>query len=158
MGDGLPQRTTVRHGSVPLRLGAAGTDAVVESMPLRCSHFDAFRFFTPEAAPRNAEALSRDTQVATRAAGLRARRTWICTSGAYKLGPLVESELLLDCLSWRPTARELDMRASPYDLQRLRIRADRRRERRRAAPSTCVASRSVAAARRAAAGGAPGAV
>ena len=32
---------TVRHGRVPLRLGAAGTDAVVESMPLRCSHFDA---------------------------------------------------------------------------------------------------------------------
>ena len=47
---------TVRHGQVPLRLGAAGTDAVVESMPLRCSHFDAFRFFTEPAAARNAEA------------------------------------------------------------------------------------------------------
>ena len=28
---------------------------VVESMPLRCTHFDAYRFFTEPAAPRNAE-------------------------------------------------------------------------------------------------------
>lgn len=36
---------------------------------------------------------------------------------AYKLLPAVSSELLLDCfdLAWR--IRELDMRASPYDLQ-----------------------------------------
>ncbi len=34
----------------------------------------------------------------------------------YKLGPLVESELLLDCLELAAEARELDMRASPYDL------------------------------------------
>ena len=45
----------VRHGQVPLRLGTAGTDAVVESMPLRCSHFDAYRFFTEPATARNAE-------------------------------------------------------------------------------------------------------
>lgn len=32
----------------PLRLGQSGTDAVVESHELRCTHFDAFRFFTPE--------------------------------------------------------------------------------------------------------------
>jgi hypothetical protein len=50
-----------RH-SVPLRLGRAGTDAVVESLPLRCSHFDAYRFFTPDAAPRNAAPLTCDAQ------------------------------------------------------------------------------------------------
>ena len=33
-----------------------------------------------------------------------------------KLGPLIESELLLDCLQLAADARELDMRASPYDL------------------------------------------
>ena len=38
---------TPRHQSVPLRLGADGTDAVVDSMPLRCTHFDAYRFFAP---------------------------------------------------------------------------------------------------------------
>lgn len=34
----------------------------------------------------------------------------------YKLGPLVESELLIDCLALAADARALDMRASPYDL------------------------------------------
>ena len=34
----------------------------------------------------------------------------------YKLGPLVESGLLVDCLELAADARELDMRASPYDL------------------------------------------
>ena len=34
----------------------------------------------------------------------------------YKLGPLVNSELLMDSLELAAAARELDMRASPYDL------------------------------------------
>jgi hypothetical protein len=42
-----------RH-EVPLRLGRDGTDAVVDAHELRCTHFDAFRFFTPDAVPRNA--------------------------------------------------------------------------------------------------------
>lgn len=36
----------------------------------------------------------------------------------YKLGPLVDSELLVACLELAAAARELDMRASPYDLRR----------------------------------------
>jgi hypothetical protein len=35
----------------------------------------------------------------------------------YKLGPLIASELLVDCLELAADARELDMRASPYDLR-----------------------------------------
>src|SRR4051812_31868826 len=52
-----------RH-PVPLRLGQSGTDAVVESHRLRCSHFDAYRFFTPAAEPRNALRPTRQTTVA----------------------------------------------------------------------------------------------
>jgi hypothetical protein len=105
----------VRHGQVPLRLGAAGTDAVVESMPLRCSHFDAYRFFTEPAAPRNAERLSRASQVASEQPGcVHANMDLYKFCG--KLGPLVESSLLVDCLDLAADARELDMRASPYDL------------------------------------------
>ena len=37
----------------PLRLRREETDAVVESQPLRCTHFDAFRFFSPAASPLN---------------------------------------------------------------------------------------------------------
>ncbi|QEN17194.1 3-methyladenine DNA glycosylase [Mycolicibacterium sp. ELW1] len=105
----------VRHGAVPLRLGGPGTDAVVESMPLRCTHFDAYRFFTAAAAPRN-------RGIPTRAA----QRDWEqpgCLHAnmdlykwCFKLGPLVNSELLVGCLELAADARELDMRASPYDL------------------------------------------
>ena len=52
-----------RH-ALPLRLGRQGTDAVVEGARIRCSHYDAFRFFTPEAVGRNHLQPSRETQVA----------------------------------------------------------------------------------------------
>ena len=106
----------VRHGQVPLRLGTAGTDTIVESMPLRCSHFDAYRFFTEPAMVRNAEPLTRDAQVATeQPACIHANMDLY--KWCYKLGPLVESELVMDCLELAADAREVDMRASPYDLR-----------------------------------------
>lgn len=105
----------VRHAQVPLRLGHAGTDEVVESMQLRCTHFDAFRFFTDDAVPRNEAALTRDTQVAREQPGcLHAGMDLY--KWATKLGPLVESELVIDCFRLATDARELDMKASPYDL------------------------------------------
>jgi hypothetical protein len=107
----------VRHASVPLRLGQAGTDRVVETAtPLRCSHFDAYRFFTADAAPRNAAVLTRDTQVQREQPGC-VHANMDLYKWCYKLGPLADSELLLDCLELAAAARELDMRASPYDLQ-----------------------------------------
>lgn len=106
----------VRHTGVPLRLGAAGTDAVVESMPLRCSHFDAFRFFTAPAAERNEGTPTRASQGDWEQPGcLHANMDLYKWS--YKLGPLVESGLLLDCLELAAQARALDMQASPYDLR-----------------------------------------
>ncbi|MGV9817156.1 3-methyladenine DNA glycosylase [Nocardia xishanensis] len=105
----------VRHRQVPLRLGAAGTDAVVEAMSLRCTHFDAFRFFTPDAVGRNAKPLTRADQVATEQPGcLHANMDLYKWS--FKLVPLVSSTLVLDCFELACAARELDMRASPYDL------------------------------------------
>src|SRR4051794_19113394 len=43
----------LRHADWPLRLGSNGTDAVVESHRIGCSHFDAYRFFTDAARPLN---------------------------------------------------------------------------------------------------------
>ncbi|BCQ09081.1 hypothetical protein JMUB5695_02520 [Mycobacterium heckeshornense] len=106
---------TVRHDRVPLRLSSAAIDAVVESMPLRCTHFDAFRFFTEAARPRNAAQLSRGTQPASEQPGCL-HSTMDLYKWCYKLGPLVDSGLLLDCLELAAAAREVDMRASPYDL------------------------------------------
>lgn len=108
---------SVRH-QVPLRLGQAGTDAVVESTGLRCSHFDAYRFFTAAAAPRNQLRLTRPAQVESEQPGcLHANMDLY--KWAYKLGPLVESEVVMDCLELAADARALDMRASPYDLDDL---------------------------------------
>ncbi len=105
-----------RHTAVPLRLGAGGTDAVVESAPLRCTHFDAYRFFTAPAAPRNQRRLTRAGQRDSEQPGcLHANMDLY--KWCYKLGPLVESTLLIDCLELAFDARELDMRASPYDLR-----------------------------------------
>ena len=105
----------VRHGGVPLRLGARGTDAVVESMPLRCSHFDAYRFFTPAAEARTEIKPTRSTQRDWEQPGcLHANMDLY--KWCAKLVPLVDSDLLMDCLEVAAAARELDMRASPYDL------------------------------------------
>ena len=46
----------------PLRLGQGDTDQVVEANRITCSHFDAFRFFTPEALPRNELQPTRENQ------------------------------------------------------------------------------------------------
>jgi hypothetical protein len=105
----------VRHSHVPLRLSTAELDRVVEAIPLRCTHFDAFRFFTPAAVPRNAGTPSRGAQTAWEQPGcLHANMDLY--KWCYKLGPLIDSELLLDCLQLAAAAREIDMRASPYDL------------------------------------------
>ena len=105
----------VRHQQVPLRLGSTGTDAVVESMSLRCTHFDAFRFFTPDAVGRNAEPLTRADQVAREQPGCLHANMDLYKWG-FKLTPLISSDLLLDYFKFACAARELDMRASPYDL------------------------------------------
>lgn len=103
-----------RH-AVPLRLGQAGTDAVVENHELRCTHFDAFRFFTPEAVPRNRTSLSRDDQPLFEQPGcLHAGMDLY--KWATKLGPLIPGELLLDSFELARDIRLLDMQAAPYDL------------------------------------------
>ncbi len=103
-----------RH-PVPLRLGREGTDAVVDAHPLTCTHFDAYRFFTPDAVPLNRRELSRAQQPATEQPGcLHANMDLY--KWAVKLGPLVPGDVLLDCFELARDIRELDMRASPYDL------------------------------------------
>lgn len=106
-----------RH-DLPLRLGADGTNSVVESHQLRCSHFDAFRFFTPPARPLNVVALRREDQVSREQPGC-VHATMDLFKWALKLGPLVPGELLLDCFELAKDARRLDMEASPYDCREL---------------------------------------
>ncbi len=107
-GDGV-----IRH-DWPLRLGGAGTDAVVESNRITCSHFDAFRFFTPSARPLNLLQPGRDDRPAYEQPGcLHAGMDLY--KHAFRLTPLVPSELVADCFELARDIRDLDMRASPYD-------------------------------------------
>ena len=105
----------VRHRGVPLRLSGAGTDAVVESMPLRCTHFDAFRFFTSPARTRNSAQLSREMQQAAEQPGCL-HAAMDLYKWSFKLLPLLDSDVVIDAFELAYAARELDMRASPYDL------------------------------------------
>jgi len=106
-----------RH-AVHLRLGPKITDAVVESLPIRCSHHDAFRFFTAAARPRNALQPTRADQIGLEQPGCL-HATMDLYKWSYKLAPATPSELMADCLELAAQTRELDMRASPYDLTAL---------------------------------------
>jgi hypothetical protein len=108
-------RFDLRHEYLQLRLGPAGTDKVVEDNRIRCTHFDAFRFYTPDAIPLNELSPSRENQRQLEQPGcLHANMDLY--KWAYKLLPALPSELVMDCfeLSWR--IRVMDMQASPYDL------------------------------------------
>lgn len=108
----------VRHASWPLRLGPEGTGEVVERHRIACSHFDAFRFFTDEARPLNTLSPGRDDRASFEQPGcLHAGMDLY--KHAFRLSPMVPSELVADCFELAHDIRVLDMRASPYDLSGL---------------------------------------
>jgi hypothetical protein len=107
-----------RHADWPLRLGQTGTDEVVECHPIRCSHFDAYRFFTSPARPLNSLTPTRDSQVAMEQPGCL-HATMDLYKWAYKLSPAIPSDLTADCFDLAREVRVLDMRAAPYDLSSL---------------------------------------
>lgn len=109
------EKFELRHEYLLLRLGPDRTDQVVEENRIRCSHFDAFRFYTPDAVPLNSLEPSRENQRTMEQPGcLHANMDLY--KWAYKLAPVLPGELVMDCfeLSWR--IRAMDMQASPYDL------------------------------------------
>ncbi|HEX6956124.1 MAG TPA: 3-methyladenine DNA glycosylase [Agromyces sp.] len=103
-----------RH-PVPLRLGQAATDEVVEAHDIRCTHFDAYRFFTPDAVPRNRFAPTRESQPDLEQPGCLHANMDVY-KWAVKLGPLAPGEVLLDAFELARDIRYLDMQASPYDM------------------------------------------
>ncbi len=103
-----------RHGAWPLRLGAEGTDAVVRAMPVRCTHYDAFRFFTPGARPLNKLAPTLDARLEHEQPGC-VHVTMDLFKWAMKAQPWVSAGLAADAFELAQVARSVDMRASPYD-------------------------------------------
>ena len=109
-----------RHADWPLRLGNEGTDAVVESHRISCSHFDAFRFFTAPARPLNTLSPAVDDRADFEQPGcLHAGMDLY--KHAFRLSPMVPSDLVADCFELAREIRVLDMRAAPYDLSGLEV-------------------------------------
>jgi hypothetical protein len=105
----------VRHGAVPLRLSRAETDAVVEAGGVRCTHYDAFRFFTPDAVPLNRVELRREaTADHDQPACLHVAMDLY--KFTFVIAPYSSAEVVADGFELAVAAREVDMRASPYDL------------------------------------------
>jgi len=108
----------VRHNAWPLRFPPDELARIVEAQPVRCSHFDAFRFFTAPARPLNRLQPERASAAQFEQRGcLHANMDLY--KWAFKLAPFTPSELTADCFALARDIREIDMRASPYDLARL---------------------------------------
>lgn len=109
----------VRHAEIaPLRLSQAETDAFVESRPVVCSHFDAFRFFAPNARPLNRIALEYSTRHSVEQPGC-IHANMDLYRWAYTSMPWIGSDLLWECFELATELRVLDMQAGPYDLRAL---------------------------------------
>jgi hypothetical protein len=107
----------VRHAAIaPLRLPQEQVDAFVESRPIACSHFDAFRFFAPAAKPLNRVALSWSTRHDVEQPGC-IHANMDLYRWAYTSMPWIGSDLLWDCFALAVELRVLDMQAGPYDLR-----------------------------------------
>ncbi len=107
----------VRHAEIsPLRLPQAEVDSFVESRPVACSHFDAFRFFAPAAKPMNRVALAWATRHDNEQPGC-IHANMDLYRWAYTSMPWIGSDLLWDCFALAVELRVLDMEAGPYDLR-----------------------------------------
>ncbi len=108
----------VRHNRWSLRFPPDELARIVEAQPIRCSHFDAFRFFTAPAQPLNKLQPERATSAQFEQRGcLHANMDLY--KWAFKLAPFTPAELTADCFALAHDIREIDMRASPYDFRTL---------------------------------------
>lgn len=108
----------VRHAGVGLRLDPETIKSVVDSQKLCCTHYDAFRFFTPKAAPQNTKQPTLESRLELEQPGC-IHTNMDLYKWAYKLARWIPGELLAECFHFAFRARIIDMRASPYDLAHL---------------------------------------
>ena len=113
--QGLSQPLPSHQKDVPIRVSQEVIDDVVETMGLRCTHYDAYRFFHPSVQPLNViHPLTRTNQIEHEQPGC-VHTAMDLFKYAYQIYPFISSSLLRACIHVALTARKLDMRASPYD-------------------------------------------
>jgi len=99
-------------------VSAAEIEGVIDEVGLRCTHIDAYRFFTTSAQPLNAYEPTRAEQHEWEQPGC-VHANMDLYKYAMWFTPYVPSELIADCFDLARSARDLDMRAAPYDLSDL---------------------------------------
>ena len=105
----------VRHNAHALRMGPEELAAFVESQTIVCSHYDAYRFFTPGARALNTLSPSLESRLELEQ-GACLHANMDLYKWTSKLWPWVGSDLVADAFLLALEGRDLDMRASPYDL------------------------------------------
>ncbi len=111
-------REQVRHQGHELRLSPESLASFVESQTVCCSHYDAFRFFTAAARPLNVFQPVLETRLDMEQGGCLHTNMDLYKWSA-KLWPWIGSDLVGQCFELACQGRDLDMRASPYDLRHL---------------------------------------
>jgi hypothetical protein len=105
----------IRHKGHRLRLSLEELANFVESQTLCCSHYDAYRFFTPEARPLNILNPRLETRLQMEQGGC-VHANMDLYKWSTKLWPWIGSDFIAKAFLLALEGRELDMRASPYDL------------------------------------------
>lgn len=106
----------VRHDYLSLRMEMDELAEFVESRPLVCTHFDAFRFFTDEAKPQNKFELNRDNFAEMEQPGCL-HTNMDLYKWSFKMYPWISSNIIRRAFELAVETRVMDMKASPYDLR-----------------------------------------
>jgi len=105
-----------RHPYLSLRVSQQLLDDTVEANPLRCTHYDAYRFFTEPAVPLNEEPLAREEVLQFEQGGC-IHNNMDLYKWSFKFYPWLPSELIWKAFNLALKARIVDMEASPYDVR-----------------------------------------
>jgi len=105
----------IRHSGQRLRLTSEALATFVESQKICCSHYDAFRFFTAEASSFNTLNPTLETRLEMEQGGCL-HVNMDLYKWSTKLWPWIGSDFIAKTFFHAIEGRELDMRASPYDL------------------------------------------
>ncbi len=108
-------RSDATRHALPLRLNGSAIGELLEAQTLRCSHFDAVRFWTPDALPLQTLRPAAHDRAAWEQPGC-VHANMDLYKFAARFAPWLASSLVVEAFLLARDARELDMRASPYDL------------------------------------------
>ncbi len=104
-----------RYPKVPLRMAPGELAAFLESQTICCTHHDAFRFYTPEAQPLNRHQPTKANRLELEQPGC-IHVNMDLYKWAHKFYPWTPSDLILETFQLAIESRQIDMKASPYDL------------------------------------------